>query len=170
MSSRNDPPNQYRKFKRLPVFFKVNTILPQNLVSFRPVVPYQIVTSLIAWSRFLPPSHVATKWISPHTMYFFLDFLFSYCQWVLRIFNPAGLKQKQPSQKNMVGRSSKKAPWSSKCLGPPHPQDSMVIGYATSLLLWLVWQLYCVFKVSSHRMNLHGPRLSGHVWTLRPCN
>ena len=47
----------------------VKTILPPNLVNFRPVVPYQIVTSLIAWSRFLPPSHVATKWIPPATMY-----------------------------------------------------------------------------------------------------
>ena len=43
----------------------VDMILPQNLVSFRLVDPYQIVTSLIAWSRLLPPSHVATKWICP---------------------------------------------------------------------------------------------------------
>ena len=47
----------------------VDMILPQNLVSFRLVDPYQIVTSLIAWSRLLPPSHVETKWIPPHTMY-----------------------------------------------------------------------------------------------------
>ena len=67
ISIRNDPLNQFLQFKRLKASLTVNTILPQNLVSFRPVFPYQIVTSLIAWSRLLPPSHVATKWICPHT-------------------------------------------------------------------------------------------------------
>ena len=48
----------------------VKTILPPNLVNVRLVVPYQIVTSLIAWIRFLPSSHVATKWICPQTVIF----------------------------------------------------------------------------------------------------
>ena len=68
MWRRNDPLNQFLQFKRIKVSPTVKTILPPNLVNVRLVVPYQIVTSLIAWIRFLPSSHVATKWICPATM------------------------------------------------------------------------------------------------------
>ena len=81
ISIRNDPLNQFLKLKRLEASLTVNTILPQNLVSFRPVVPYQIVTSLISRSRLLPPSHVATKWIPPATILITVLFKVSEQRW-----------------------------------------------------------------------------------------
>lgn len=59
MSSRNNPPNQFRQFKRLTVFLTVKTIFPRNLSYFCSVVVKVFVTYLRSWNRLLPYSDIS---------------------------------------------------------------------------------------------------------------
>ena len=75
LSTESDPPSQFLQFKKIKVSPTVNTSFPRSQCYFCSVVVNELVTSLIAWSRFLPPPHVATKLICPAPMYFREEFL-----------------------------------------------------------------------------------------------